>query len=462
VYDPSRIRGRGAWFDDNRVILHLGNRLVVDGTSSQITKLPSDFSSYYFYENAKSIQGPGDQHLGDADAEGISDIAKGFKWETPASAFLLIGWIVLAPVCGALDWRPHIWVTGPAGSGKTSLLKLFMKPLLGGMFEGATGGTTEAGLRGQLRSDAIPIVFDELEQNEQKDKQQVQNILSLARIASSEGGKIYKGTTNGGVNTFEIRSMFCVSSINVGLVQRADLDRFCVLSLRKDQISKDDWVEFEAKILKACTDENGRKLVARTIPQIPLIRKNSKVIAGALAGKFGQRYGDQYGTLLAGAWTLKLNGGGEITPEQASEWIDSMNWENREVDANDADEVRCISKILQTILQVDGGRRIAVVELIQLAASGKFYVNDHSPTAGDEIESILGRYGLKVTQGCLAVANSSTNLQTILRDTPWAGTAYRQALRRLPGAAIASSPVSFKGMGPSRATLVPLDTLEIL
>jgi putative DNA primase/helicase len=361
-----------------------------------------------------------------------------------------------------LDWRPHIWVTGPAGSGKTSLLKLFMKPLLGGMFEGATGGTTEAGLRGQLRSDAIPIVFDELEQNEQKDKQQVQNILSLARIASSEGGKIYKGTTNGGVNTFEIRSMFCVSSINVGLVQRADLDRFCVLSLRKDQISKDDWVEFEARILNACSDDNGRKLVARTISQIPLIRKNSKVIAGALAAKFGQRYGDQYGTLLAGAWTLKPNGGGEITTEQALTWIDSMNWKNREVDTNDADEVRCISKILQTILQVDGGRRIAVIELIQLSASGKTYVNEHSPTPGDEIESILGRYGLKVAQGCLAVANSSTNLQGILRDTPWAGTAYRQALRRLPEATIAASPVRFKGMGPSRATLVPLDTLEIL
>ena len=462
VYDPSRIRGRGTWFDDSRVVLHLGSRLVVDGTSSPITKLPENLNSYYFYENAKPIQGPGDEALGDAEAQEIADIATGFKWETPAASHLLLGWIVLAPVCGALDWRPHIWVTGPAGSGKTSLLKLFMKPLLGGMFEGATGGTTEAGLRGQLRSDAIPIVFDELEQNEQKDKQQVQNILSLARIASSEGGKIYKGTTNGGVNTFEIRSMFCVSSINVGLVQRADLDRFCVLSLRKDQISKDDWVGFEARILEACIDDNGRKLVARTILQIPMIRRNSKVIASALAIKFGQRYGDQYGTLLAGAWTLRPNGGGDITVKQALTWIDSMNWENREVDTNDADEVRCISKILQTILQVDGGRRIAVVELIQLAASGKTYVNENSPLPGDEIESILGRYGMKVVQNCLAVANSSTNLQGILRETPWAGTAYRQALRRLPEAVIAQSPIRFKGMGPSRATLVPLDTLEIL
>lgn len=462
VYDPARIRGRGAWFDDARVIFHLGDRLVVDGASTQITKLPKDFNSYYFYENAKPIQGPGGEVLDDETAVEISSIASEFKWDTSASANLLLGWIVLAPVCGALDWRPHIWVTGPAGSGKTSLLKLFMKPLLGGMFEGATGGTTEAGLRGQLRSDAIPIVFDELEQNEQKDKQQVQNILALARIASSEGGKIYKGTTNGGVNTFEIRSMFCVSSINVGLVQRADLDRFCVLSLRKAEISKDDWTAFEARILKACSDDNGRKLVARTITQIPVIRKNSKVIAGALATRFGQRYGDQYGTLLAGAWTLNEGCGGELTPEQADAWIESMDWENTNVDVNDADEMRCINKILQTILQLDGGRRIAVIELVQLAAAGKTYISEGSQLPGDEIESILGRYGLRVSWPHLAIANSSTNLQTLLRDTPWAGTAYRQALRRLPQAEVGNSPMRFKGMGPSRATLVPIENLGIL
>ena len=462
VYDPSRVRGRGAWSDACRVILHLGNRLVIDGASHAITKLPADFGTYYFYENAKPIEGPGADILSDQVAAELKEISEGFKWETKALANLLLGWIVLAPVCGALDWRPHIWVTGPAGSGKTSLLKLFMKPLLGGMFEGATGGTTEAGLRGQLRSDAIPIVFDELEQNEQKDKQQVQNLLALARIASSEGGKIYKGTTNGGVNTFEIRSMFCVSSINVALIQRADLDRFCVLSLRKDQVPKDDWNAFEARILKACTEENGRRLVARTVQEIPAIRKNAKTLAGALSTKFGQRFGDQYGTLLAGAWTLEANCGGEMTPEQAKEWVEGMDWENREVDSSDADEMKCISRILQTILQLDGGRRIAVIELVQQAVAGRLFMADASGSSGDEIEIVLGRYGLKVMGEMLAVANSSTNLQALLRETPWAGNAYRQALRRLPGATVASATIRFKGMGPSRATLVPLETLEIL
>lgn len=460
IYDPSRVRGRGAWADADRVILHLGNRLVINGVSSPITKLPSTFSSYYFYENAKAIDGPGSEALSDDLARSIANIAERFRWETPASAQLLLGWIVLAPVCGALTWRPHIWITGGAGTGKTTILKTFMKPLLGGMFEGATGGTTEAGLRGQLRSDAIPIVFDELEQNEQKDKQIVQNILSLARIASSEGGKIYKGTATGGSNTFEIRSMFCVSSINVALVQRADLDRFCVLSLRRDETKQDDWAQFEQEILDACTEENGRLLVARTLKHIPSIRKNARTLATALSRRFGQRFGDQYGTLLAGAWSLEPDGGGELSLEQALQWIDQMDWQSREIDAEDADENKCLNYVLQHLIQVEGGKRMSVMELIQLARRGVVYALPGRDQASDEIETVLGRYGLRVMYRELAIANSSTNLQAILKDTPWAGNAYRQALRRVPGASAAGSPIRFKGMGASRATLVPLEQLE--
>jgi hypothetical protein len=458
VYDPARIRGRGTWFDADRVILHLGNRLVIDGRSSPITKLPADFGSYYFYENAKVIEGPGTDRLNDNTCAAIKSIAESFRWETPASANLLLGWIVLAPVCGALNWRPHIWITGGAGSGKTTILRDFIKPMLGGMFEGATGGTTEAGLRGQLRSDAIPVVFDELEQNEQKDKQVVQNILALARIASSEGGKIYKGTTNGGSNTFEIRSMFCVSSINVALVQRADLDRFCVLALSRDQMAKDDWTKLEQRLLEICTEDNGRMLLARTLKRVPIIRKNAKTIATALASRFGQRFGDQYGTLLAGAWTLERDGSKELTLEQAREWINAMEWDSREIDSNDADEVKCLNHILQFLVPITGGRRMSVFELVQLTLHGTRRLGD---VDSDDISALLGRYGIKVFDDAIAISNSSTNLQAVLANTPWSGSAYRQALKRISGATPSSGTIRFAGCGPTRATLVPLDSLEI-
>ena len=457
VYDPTRLRGRGAWSDAERSILHLGNRLVIDGNSYPITRLPASFSSYYFYENSKAIDGPGSELLSDQDANSIIELAQEFSWETPASAQLLLGWIVLAPVCGALDWRPHIWLTGSAGTGKTTILKLFIKPLLGGMYEGATGGTTEAGLRGQLRSDAIPIVFDELEQNEQKDKQIVQNILALARIASSEGGKIYKGTATGGSNTFEIRSMFCVSSINVALVQRADLDRFCVLPLSRNQRPRENWDEFEQAILDTCTEANGRRLIARTLKHIPIIRKNARTFATALARKFGQRFGDQHGTLLAGAWSLRPDCSKEVSLADAQAWIDEMDWDERDRDPSEADEVKCLNHIIQYLIQVGGGRKVSIMELIQARQRGSRVMDDGSQ---EEIASVLGRYGIKVMDGCIAISNSSTNLQGILAATPWSGNAYKQALKRIPGATGSSGTIRFAGCGATRATLVPFETDE--
>lgn len=471
VYDPSRVRGRGAWTDANRVILHLGNRLVIDGRSHPITKLPRDFQSYFFYENAKAIDGPSAEHLSDDIALKLRCIAERFRWETPASANMLLGWIVLAPVCGALDWRPHIWVTGPAGSGKTSVLKLFMKPLLGGIYEAATGGTTEAGLRGQLRSDAIPVVFDEFEQNEQAQKVMVQNVLSLARVASSEGGKIYKGTTSGGSNSFEIRSMFCVSSINVALFQKADLDRFCVLPLRRDQMDKDDWTRFEAEIIELATVDNGRALIARTLQHIPTIKKNAKVLARALAQRFGQRFGDQHGTLLAGAWSLEPDGGGELTFEMATEWIDQMDWDTREIEESDADEVKCRDTILQHLVDYSIGQKAQLGELVNCVARGV----SMRGVIYEELAQVLGRWGLKVYRRGLdklpgseavcprhfvAVAHNNRQLASIFRDTQWANNAHRASLKRIPGAEVTKAPIYFSGVGMQRATLVPIETTE--
>lgn len=462
VFDPDRIRGRGAWLDDGRVVFHLGDRLIVDREPHSVHNPPP---TRYFYEQARHLDGPSSEPLGDADAMRLRDIAERFKWEMPVSAHFLLGWLILAPVCGALSWRPHVWVTGGAGTGKTTVLKTFMRPLMGGVLQSATGGTTEAGLRGTLKSDAIPVVFDEFEQNEAKDKQIVQNVLSLARIASSEGGKIYKGTPGGGTNAFEIRSMFCVSSINVSLIQKADIDRFCVLALRKGHFDENEWLEFEKEILSVSTIENGRALIARTLDNLPTIVKNAKVLAQALGRKFGQRFGDQHGTLLAGAWSLEANGGCELSLEQAQQWIDQMDWENQQHDAGDADELKCRDTILQQIVRFGGGLDASLGEMVKAVAKQQSL----GKTLWNELVPILGRYGMKVfrndeklpdgecANACqLAIANSNAQLDQLLRATPWSSGAHRSALRRITGATAPKAPTHFAGVGSKRCTLVPL------
>jgi putative DNA primase/helicase len=462
VFDPDRIRGRGAWLDDGRVVFHLGDRLIVDREPYSVHNPPT---TRFFYEQARHLDGPSEQPMDDETALQLRIIAERFKWEMPVSANFLLGWLVLAPVCGALNWRPHIWVTGGAGTGKTTVLKTFMRPLMGGVLQSATGGTTEAGLRGTLKSDAIPVVFDEFEQNEAKDKQIVQNVLALARIASSEGGKIYKGTPGGGTNAFEIRSMFCVSSINVSLIQKADIDRFCVLGLRKGHFDENEWLDFERKILSVSTVENGRALIARTLNNLPTIVKNAKVLAQALGRKFGQRFGDQHGTLLAGAWSLEAGGGCELDLEQAQQWIDQMDWNHQQADDSDADEIKCRDTMLQQIVRFGGGLEASLGEMVKAVAKQQSL----GRTVYDELVPILGRYGMKVFRNgdklpdgqkaecCqLAIANNNAQLDQLLKATPWSNGAHRSALRRITGAAAPANPTHFAGVGSKRCTLVPL------
>lgn len=469
VFDPNRVRGRGAWLDDGRVVFHLGDRLIVDGDSHHVLDPPP---TRFFYEQACHLDGPSDQPLDDAGALELRRIAERFSWQIPASAEFLLGWLVLAPVCGALDWRPHIWITGGAGTGKTTVLKDFIRPLLGGVLMRATGGSTEAGLRCALHSDAIPIVFDEFEQNEAKDKAVVQNVLQLARCASSDGGKILKGQASGGSISYEIRSMFCVSSINVALIQKADFDRFCILGLRRDLNRREDWRQFEAQIASVATIANGRALIARTLQRLPQITRNAKVLAQALSKRFGQRFGDQHGTLLAGAWSLEGDGYSDLTLQSATEWINTMDWQQHQSDPGDSDELKCRDVILQQIVRFEGGLDSSLGEVVRAVVLRRSI----DKATYKALEPVLGRYGLRVVrQGdtmpgstderaaehYLAVANSSKQLEDMLRTTPWGNGAYRAALRRIDGAVVPAQGMHFAGVGTQRSVLIPLKSEDL-
>jgi hypothetical protein len=58
--------------------------------------------------------------LSDTEAyEKILELCRDLRWRKPVSGDLLV---VLAPFSGALQWRPHIWLTGTAGAGETTVV----------------------------------------------------------------------------------------------------------------------------------------------------------------------------------------------------------------------------------------------------------------------------------------------------------------------------------------------------
>jgi len=456
IFSADRIRGRGAWWDAGRSVLHLGDRLLIDGARQPISK-PGQ--SRFHYQRLASIDLPADlQPLPDHLGMEIIDIASRFHWEVPASGLLLAGWIALAPICGAIHWRPHVWLTASAGSGKSAILDRFIGPLLESLALFPEGNTTEAFIRQQLRADAIPVIFDEAESNEKADRQRIQNILSLARVASSSGrGVIGKGGADGTAQSFTIRSMFLLCSISTALKQGADQSRFSQLTLRNPSyLPKPDriahWSALDADITKLCTTEIGHQLLLRMVRQIPIIRDSVAVFRRAAAERFdSQRQGDQYGTLLAGAWSLANSR--PATIDDAYQLIDTNNWDAYR-EQTEADEERCLQHILQHQIRVEGDRGSTysrtIWELLELARGTATTMDIGMATA----EAHLGRLGIKSDADRIVISNTAKGIRRILDGTPWADC-YATVLCRLPGAS-KTGVVRFKALGTvSRAVSLP-------
>ena len=460
LFSPERIRGRGAWWDGGRPLLHLGDRLVTPDGDHPIT---APFRSSFVYQHMPRLDGPGDvAPLTAVEAAPIVAIANRFRWDVPASGTLLFGWVVLAPICGALPWRPHLWLIGGAGSGKSAILDRYITPLLGDFALLVSGSTTEAGLRQTIGSDAVPVVFDEAESNEKGDQQRMQGILALARVASSESGAaMLKGSPSGEVSRYRVRSMFLLSSIATALKQGADQGRFAQLSLRSpSDIAKQEreahWAALDRDLGRQITPELGRRLITRTTGLIPMIRQAAAVFSRAAARHFdSQRLGDQYGTLLAGAWSLLS----DVAPTQAEAelCIASHDWESYGQGTEQGDEQRCLQTILQHPTRVECADRSVtrtIGELVELAAH-----QAHDLEIGAELASqTLGRHGLRLEQGLLLVSNTAQPIAQILRETAWAH-GWSVLLQRLQGAQ-RHAPVRFCGAGMvTRAVAIPLAVL---
>lgn len=443
IYDTTRVRGRGAWIDEGRMVYHHGGYLTVDGVVTDVTRI----KSRYVYELDRSLPDPADEPMTSDEGEMLLELASVFRWSMPGSAALMAGWTALAPLCGALKWRPHIWINGGAGCGKSTVMNRFVNRLVGGAGLYAQGNSTESGIRQTLRADARPVLFDESESNEESDARRMQNVLSLIRQSSTESEALtLKGTAGGSAMSFHIRSMFCLASIQVALKQQADIDRLTVLTLkprREDRDAAGTWQRISDALYAMERDTTlPSRLFRRSMNLLPVTLKNIDIFSRAAAMRFGnQRDGDQYGTMLAGAWSLISTR--EATHDEALELIDRYDWgEHR--DKGDTDESeRAMSSLMGAKIRAKGGIELTVYELV-MAAFGT--PTDSLDVNQDTANALLQRHGMKVRGDRLLLANSSDSLGELMKHTTFAAD-YRGVLLRVPGAdRNDNKPVKFNGV----------------
>jgi putative DNA primase/helicase len=437
IYSPDRERGRGAWYDEGRSVLHMGDHLLVDGIPTAI----SDHSSRFIYTKGAQVDsGIAREPLPVSESAVVLDLFKRLAWVKPIHAELLAGWCTLAPVCGALKWRPHVWITAQRGGGKSWVQDRMVSPLIGPMAMVVQGGTTEAGIRQKTANDARSIVFDEAEAETQAGQKRIGGVLELARQSSSDtSAEIVKGTVGGHAMGFRMRSMFLMGSINVAITQAADESRFSVVQLNKPQMTSAEFSEFERMVDSTLSDDFCSRHRTRIYLMIATIRQSAKILADAVAVRLGsQRIGDQVGTLLAGAWALKSDS--VITDAEAVEWVSQIDLTDAHEAEQVADEIMCLQAILQSQIRFDGtGSTLtrSVGELLEAVVSG--YGVD--PMVASDA---LARHGVRLKDGMIYVSNTHSEIKKMLSDTPWSGS-WRRILARIPGAVAPTSSVRFAG-----------------
>jgi putative DNA primase/helicase len=323
-------------------------------------------------------------------------------------------------------------------------------PLVGKSAVFVQGNTSEAGIRGQLSCDALPVLFDEAEAENQRSISRMDGVMELARQASSESGAgIVKGTQNGGSITYMIRSMFCFSSIGVAAVKKADTSRISVLSLQKSD-SVDQFNEVK-RIWKETTADSKfcARIRARSVKNAKTTRHNADIFSQSAVYFTGdKRSADQIGTLLAGAFSLTSTK--EITTEAATAWLNTQDWSGFKVDSVDADENQCLAHLMSSIVRVEFEGRAENISIDECLARIK------TQTITEPEVLALIRIGIKVEPDGIHVANSHQGLERIFRESPWAGAKWRGQLLRIPNAMCHPNAVRFGSNIRQRAVFVPI------
>lgn len=397
--EEDSVRGCGAWIDDGRYVLHCGDRLFVDKRETKFDQIQSEFT----YIAEKKLLRPASEGLTNREAYGLREICEAVTWENKLSGSLLAGWLVIAPVCGALGFRPHVYITGEAESGKSTVLDRIIKPVLGKMSINADGGTTEPAIRQMMGYDARPLVYDEAEKSPH-----MPAVIELARKASS-GGMVKKF----GQGMMKVRFCACFSAINPPVNKTADESRISFMVIKKNRrpTAMQEYNELLEMIEKTITPDYSNRMITRTLENMDTLFANIATFQKAARIVInGARASQVIGAMLGGLFLLgstKL-----VTLEEAQKWISERSWTSHTMIDDETDPVRLLQYISGSLLKLStsGGitKEVSIGDLILLA---------HQNEA--DADRLLRYNGIAVKDGRVYFATRSPALSKILRDTDW-------------------------------------------
>lgn len=445
VFDLGRrVRGRGCWVDEHgQLAVHCGSHVITSGQ----THRPGEIGDHV-YPAGPSLPPPDPE--ADAPALGRQLLKHLESWRFARGSLdarLLLGWIAVAGIAGALKARPQVWLLGDPGTGKSSL-----QAVLEQLFKGrilALADTTAPAIYQNLKHDALAVALDEFENEEDA---RATAVIKLARIAFS-GGQVARGGSDGVPADYQARACFLFSAVNRPPLKHAEATRQALLQLLPLPEGSS-----EAPLDPEIASRFVPGLLGRYVTHWPLWQDClARVRAHMMKLGHAGRGADQFGTLLAGAW-FATRGDVPAVESELADWCRGLEAETlSEVADKRANWRRCVDHLMAAQPEPWRTRpQKTVGDLLDAFLSGqspgpKLDGEDQAPAklTLDAARTALGQAGLALisrTAGgdfspswWLGLPDDNQALAALFAGTEWAarrgtGGAWGAALRRAPGA----------------------------
>lgn len=379
-------------------------------------------------------------------------------------AKLLLGWLGTSMVVGALKkWRPHLFLTGEAAVGKTTLINL-LRGVLGGDDLCVTAqDPTASGIRQELNSYSRAMIVDECEQKYGSTK--AEDIIELAKLSSSvyegHGGGVFRGSPGGKSQVWHVRSSFLFSGINPPRFEAAEAGRVTMIEFRpQDQMKAMPQKELTEQL--AGFTEKSPLFRARMINRFREYEESVAVLRTAIGNTgLSSRSQDQFGALLGAYWTLTQDG--VIPPKAAADLAEGLEFS--EVTEYTAENMprECLDRLLMHPISLNAGRPGETVgEIIEVCLASTALKGDLDQLAhlGIKVLSLRGtRFSSPVLEQAnvdarrdrhspwVAFTTSPQNafLLRVYKESHWNKGAWATQWKRLPGRRSLKRPLTFAG-----------------